>query len=82
MEVELKFVLVLATIIISSVVGQSTSGNSSTSTSSLFVASKALSTDNWEFYKTESQPVSDLILCLARCEMHQNQWWNGEGHPG
>ena len=78
MEVELKFVLVLATIIISSVVGQSTSGNSS----SLFVASKALSTDNWEFYKTESQPLSDLILCLARCEMHQNQWWNGEGHPG
>ena len=80
MEVELKFVLVLATTIISSVVGQSTSGNSSTS--SLFVASKALSTDNWEFYKTESQPLSDLILCLARCEMHQNQWWNGEGQPG
>ena len=80
MEVELKFVLVLATTIISSVVSQSSSGNSSSS--SLFVASKALSTDNWEFYKTESQPVSDLILCLARCEMHQNQWWNGEGHPG
>ena len=50
--------------------------------SSLFVASKAISTSNWETYKTESQPSDNLIQCLARCELHQSQWANGQTHPG
>ena len=50
--------------------------------SSLFVASKAISTSNWETYKTESQPSNNLIQCLARCELHQSQWANGQAHPG
>ena len=50
--------------------------------SSLFVASKAISTSNWETYKTESQPSNNLIQCLARCELHQSQWVNGQAHPG
>ena len=61
-KIEFKVLLVLAPII-NSVASQNYS-------SSLFVASKALSTSTWELYKTESQPSSDLIQCLARCELH------------
>ena len=45
---------------------------------SLFEASKALSSSYWEQYKTESQPSTDLMQCLARCELHQND----ANHPG
>ena len=62
-KIEFKVLLVLVPIVINSVASQNYS-------SSLFVASKALSTSNWELYKTESQPSSDLIQCLARCELH------------
>ena len=61
-KIDVKVLLVLAPII-NSVASQNYS-------SSLFVASKALSTSTWELYKTESQPSSDLIQCLARCELH------------
>ena len=61
-KIDVKVLLVLAPII-NSVAGQNYS-------SSLFVASKALSTSNWELYKTESQPSSDLVQCLARCQLH------------
>ena len=59
--------------------GQSGSGSGmvGTTSSSLFVASKDLSTSGWEQYKTESLPSEDLSQCLARCMLHQNQWWNG-----
>ena len=59
--------------------GQSGSGSGmvGTMSSSLFVASKDLSTSGWEQYKTESLPSEDLSQCLARCMLHQNQWWNG-----
>ena len=45
---------------------------------SFFEASKALSSSKWEQYKTESQPSTDLMQCLARCELHQND----ANHPG
>ena len=59
--------------------GQSGSGSGmvGSTSSSLFVASKDLSTSGWEQYKTESLPSEDLSQCLARCMLHQNQWWNG-----
>ena len=31
----------------------------------------------WEQYKTESLPSGDLNQCLARCMLHQKQWWEG-----
>ena len=62
-NIEFKVLLVLVTNHISSVASQNYS-------SALFVASKALSTSNWELFKTDSQPSSDLIQCLARCELH------------
>ena len=62
-NIEFKVLLVLVTIHISSVASQNYS-------SALFVASKALSTSNWELFKTDSQPSSNLIQCLARCELH------------
>ena len=40
--------------------------------SSLFEASKALSSSYWEQYRTLSQPADDLMQCLARCELHEN----------
>ena len=46
--------------------------------SSLFEASKALSSTNWEKYKTASQPSEDMMQCLARCEHHHNS----ATHPG
>ena len=62
-NIEFKVLLVLVTIHISSVASQNYS-------SALFVASKALSTSNWELFKTDSQPSSNLFQCLARCELH------------
>ena len=62
-KIEFRVPLVLVTIMVSSVVGQNYS-------SSLYVASKALSTTNWKLYQTDSQPSSNLIQCLARCELH------------
>ena len=61
-NLEFKVIFVLASIL-RCVAGQNYS-------SSLFVASKALSTSNWELYRTDSQPSSNLIQCLARCELH------------
>ena len=55
----------------------SLSGSQSTS-SSLFETSKALSSSKWEQYKMDSQPSTDLMQCLARCELHQND----ANHPG
>ena len=40
--------------------------------SSLFEASRALSSSYWEQYRTLSQPADDLMQCLARCELHEN----------
>lgn len=58
--------------------GQSGSGSGMTGAeSSLFVASQDISTDGWEQYKTESLPSGDLNQCLARCMLHQKQWWDG-----
>ena len=62
-KIEFNSILFVLAPIVNSVASQNYS-------SSLFVASKALSTSNWELYKTESQPSSDLIQCLARCELH------------
>ena len=45
---------------------------------SLFERSKALSSTSWEQYKTESEPSTDLMQCLARCELHEND----ANHPG
>ena len=58
--------------------GQSGSGSGMGSeSSSLFVASKDISTSGWEEYKTESLPSEDLNQCLARCMLHQSQWSDG-----
>ena len=71
------FHLVLATTT-SLAEGQSGSGSGLTGAeSSLFVASQDISTDGWEQYKTESLPSGDLNQCLARCMLHQKQWWEG-----
>ena len=71
------FHLVLATIA-SLAGGQSGSGSGMMEIeSSLFVASQDISTDGWELYKTESLPSEDLNQCLARCMLHQKQWWEG-----
>ena len=69
---DLKILFLLLALNISSL-----SGRQSRS-SSLFEASKALSSSKWEQYKTESQPSTDLMQCLARCELHQND----ANHPG
>ena len=45
---------------------------SQSKSSSLFEASKALSASKWEQYKIKSQPSTDLMQCLARCERHRN----------
>ena len=59
--------------------GQSGSGSGmmESAFSSLFVPSQDVSTSAWEQYKTESLPSEDLSQCLARCMLHQRQWWNG-----
>ena len=57
--------------------GQTGSGSGMMESSSLFVASQDISTDGWEQYKTESLPSEDLNQCLARCMLHQKQWWDG-----
>ena len=62
---DLKHLLLLLSFIFSLSTSQS-------KTSSLFEASKALSASKWEEYKIKSQPSTDLMQCLARCERHRS----------